>query len=159
MGVLVHADNDLSFGVSVTVTLECFRDPTKCVCSIDHRCDLSRFNQSGPRDRAPISLLVLEGLVYQGKRPKALLCSRLRFSSSRIVTHVSIPVAAQARSTADRGPAAAGDTFYTCAEAHIAIWHWIESWCDLGRRHSVLGSQSPIEWEIIYLRNTETPAK
>ncbi len=49
-------------------------------------------------------------------------------------------------------------TFRTRAEARIAIRHWIESWYNLRRRSSVIGYQSPIEWENNYHHNTETLA-
>jgi transposase InsO family protein len=49
-------------------------------------------------------------------------------------------------------------TFATRAEARIAIRHWIESWYNLRRRSSVIGYQSPIEWENNYHHNTETLA-
>ncbi len=49
-------------------------------------------------------------------------------------------------------------TFKTRAEARIAIRHWIESWYNLRRRSSVIGYQSPIEWENNYHHNTETLA-
>ncbi len=49
-------------------------------------------------------------------------------------------------------------TFRTRAEARLAIRHWIESWYNLRRRSSVIGYQSPIEWENTYHHDTETLA-
>ena len=49
-------------------------------------------------------------------------------------------------------------TFRTHAEARIAIRHWIESWYNRRRLSSVLGYQTPIEWENHYRHNTQTLA-
>jgi transposase InsO family protein len=48
--------------------------------------------------------------------------------------------------------------FRTRAEARLAIRHWIESWYNRRRLHSVLGGQSPIEWENNYRHTTNTLA-
>ncbi len=37
--------------------------------------------------------------------------------------------------------------FQTKAEARIAIFQFIEGWCNPGRRHSALGYKSPIDFE------------
>jgi transposase InsO family protein len=49
-------------------------------------------------------------------------------------------------------------TFRTRAEARVAIRHWIESWYNRRRLSSVLGGQSPIEWENNYRHTTNTLA-
>jgi transposase InsO family protein len=49
-------------------------------------------------------------------------------------------------------------TFKTRAEARLAIRHWIEAWYNRRRLHSVLGYQSPIEWEDHYRHTTNTMA-
>ena len=49
-------------------------------------------------------------------------------------------------------------TFRTRAEARIAIRHWIESWYNRRRRSSVIGYQTPTEWENHYRHNTQTLA-
>ncbi len=48
--------------------------------------------------------------------------------------------------------------FRSRAEARIAIRHWIESWYNRRRLSSVLGYQSPIEWENHYRHTTKTLA-
>lgn len=48
--------------------------------------------------------------------------------------------------------------FRTRTEARLAIRHWIESWYNRRRLSSVLGYQSPIEWENNYRHTTETLA-
>ncbi len=48
--------------------------------------------------------------------------------------------------------------FRTRAEARLAIRHWIEAWYNRRRLSSVLGYQSPIEWEDHYRHTTETMA-
>ena len=48
--------------------------------------------------------------------------------------------------------------FRTRAEARIAIRHWIEAWYNRRRLSSVLGYQSPIEWENHYRHTTNTMA-
>jgi transposase InsO family protein len=48
--------------------------------------------------------------------------------------------------------------FRTRAEARLAIRHWIEAWYNRRRLSSVLGYQSPIEWEDHYRHNTNTMA-
>jgi transposase InsO family protein len=49
-------------------------------------------------------------------------------------------------------------TFRTRVEARLAIRHWIESWYNPRRLSSVIGYQSPIEWENNYHRTTNTKA-
>jgi len=49
-------------------------------------------------------------------------------------------------------------TFRTHAEARIAIRHWIESWYNRRRLSSVIGYQTPTEWENHYRHNTQTLA-
>ena len=49
-------------------------------------------------------------------------------------------------------------TFRTRAEARIAIRHWIESWYNRRRLSSVIGYQTPTEWENHYRHNTQTLA-
>jgi transposase InsO family protein len=49
-------------------------------------------------------------------------------------------------------------TFRTHAQARIAIRHWIESWYNRRRLSSVIGYQTPIEWENHYRHNTQTLA-
>jgi transposase InsO family protein len=49
-------------------------------------------------------------------------------------------------------------TFRTRAEARLAIRHWIEAWYNRRRLSSVLGYQSPIEWEDHYRHTTKTMA-
>ncbi len=49
-------------------------------------------------------------------------------------------------------------TFRTRAEARLAIRHWIESWYNRRRLSSVLGYQSPTEWENHYRHTTNTMA-
>jgi transposase InsO family protein len=48
--------------------------------------------------------------------------------------------------------------FRTRAEARLAIRHWIEAWYNRRRLSSVLGYQSPIEWENNYRHTTNTMA-
>jgi len=48
-------------------------------------------------------------------------------------------------------------TFRTRTEARLAIRHWIEAWYNRRRLSSVLGYQSPTEWENHY-RQTSTKA-
>lgn len=48
--------------------------------------------------------------------------------------------------------------FRTRAEARLAIRHWIEAWYNRRRISSVLGYQSPIEWENNYRHTTNTMA-
>jgi transposase InsO family protein len=48
--------------------------------------------------------------------------------------------------------------FRTRLEARLAIRLWIESWYNRRRLHSVLGYQSPIEWENNYRHTTNTLA-
>ena len=48
--------------------------------------------------------------------------------------------------------------FHTRAEARLAIRHWIEAWYNRRRLSSVLGYQSPIEWENNYRHTTNTMA-
>ncbi len=48
--------------------------------------------------------------------------------------------------------------FRTRAEARLAIRHWIEAWYNRRRLSSVLGYQSPIEWENHYRHTTNTMA-
>jgi len=49
-------------------------------------------------------------------------------------------------------------TFRTHAEARIAIRHWIESWYNRRRLSSVIGYQTPTEWENHYRHTTQTLA-
>ena len=49
-------------------------------------------------------------------------------------------------------------TFHTRTEARIAIRHWIESWYNRRRLSSVIGYQTPTEWENHYRHNTQTLA-
>jgi putative transposase len=49
-------------------------------------------------------------------------------------------------------------TFRTRAEARIAIRHWIESWYNRRRLSSVIGYQTPTEWENHYRHTTQTLA-
>jgi transposase InsO family protein len=49
-------------------------------------------------------------------------------------------------------------TFRTRAEARLTIRHWIEAWYNRRRLSSVLGYQSPIEWEDHYRHTTNTMA-
>ncbi len=49
-------------------------------------------------------------------------------------------------------------TFRTHTEARIAIRHWIESWYNRRRLSSVIGYQTPTEWENHYRHNTQTLA-
>jgi putative transposase len=37
--------------------------------------------------------------------------------------------------------------FATQAEAKMAVFEWIEGWCNPHRRHSSLGYQSPVNFE------------
>jgi transposase InsO family protein len=48
--------------------------------------------------------------------------------------------------------------FRTRQEARLTIRHWIESWYNRRRLSSVLGYQSPIEWENNYRHTTNTLA-
>jgi putative transposase len=49
-------------------------------------------------------------------------------------------------------------TFRTQREARLAIRHWIESWYNQRRLSSVIGYQSPIEWENNYHQTATTKA-
>ena len=49
-------------------------------------------------------------------------------------------------------------TFRTHAEARIAIRYWIESWYNRRRLSSVIGYQTPTEWENHYRHTTQTLA-
>ena len=49
-------------------------------------------------------------------------------------------------------------TFRTRTEARLTIRHWIEAWYNRRRLSSVLGYQSPIEWENHYSQTTTKAA-
>jgi putative transposase len=46
--------------------------------------------------------------------------------------------------------------FVSQAEARMAVFSYIEDWCNPGRRHSGIGYLSPIAYEAQMTKETET---